>query len=92
MSLNWRSSYRAYGPESSTLATGMLKSLASGKSSLVSSSTRIQSRYAEFMGKKRIDDRDFYETKRTTGSREGKRKNPANMTYAGSATRRLWKP
>jgi hypothetical protein len=42
--------------------------------------TRIQPRYAE-LRKKRIDDRDFFENREQL-VREGKRKNPANMTYA----------
>jgi hypothetical protein len=42
--------------------------------------TRIQPRYAE-LRKKRIDDRDFYEIREQL-VREGKRKNPADMTYA----------
>jgi hypothetical protein len=42
--------------------------------------TKIQPRYAE-LRKRRIDERDFYEHKEQL-VRDGKRKNPANMSYA----------
>ena len=42
--------------------------------------TRIQSRYKE-LRKRRIDERDFYEHREQL-VREGKRKNPADMTYS----------
>ena len=71
--------YRAYGPVF-YFGNRDIEKLGERKKFARFQFTKIQPRYAE-LRKKRIEDRDFYETKEQL-VREGKRKNPANMSYA----------